>query len=55
VDRLLPFGTVAKSFTSAVNALEYAQRQGVNTPRHQAGNILMQNEGDIKIADLARR
>ncbi|MDO8464331.1 MAG: protein kinase [Gallionella sp.] len=52
VDRLLPFGTVAEIIYKCGNALEYAQRQGVIHRDIKPANILMQNEGDIKIADF---
>ena len=52
VDRLLPFGTVAEIIYKCGNALEYAQRQGVIHRDIKPANILMQKEGDIKIADF---
>ena len=52
IDQLLPFGTVAEIIYKCGNALEYAQRQGVIHRDIKPANILMQSEGDIKIADF---
>ena len=52
VDQLLPFGKVAEIIYKCGNALEYAQRQGVIHRDIKPANILIQREGDIKIADF---
>jgi serine/threonine protein kinase len=52
VDRLLPFNTVAEIIYKCGNALEYAQQHGVIHRDIKPANILMQREGDIKIADF---
>ena len=52
VNQLLPFATVAEIIYKCGNALEYAQRQGVIHRDIKPANILMQREGDIKIADF---
>jgi serine/threonine protein kinase len=51
-DRLLPFATVAEVIYKCCNALEYAQRQGVIHRDIKPANILLQDGGDIKIADF---